>query len=208
MKENPRLQQRMHTILPLRVRSAKLESWAHYIILSLQFSFYLCGLSYLRFLKSLQSSTSVTYSNPASTSFLASSRFLATAELYSSLSKLINCVYSIVFWICLWPRSCFTYRISLVLWYSVVAFQWRSVWNVICSSLGFWSFKANRRLCPQNPVFTHFWVRFFLQQYLERHFLSWGKVFWIGITECADVLQFSKLCLKNGSHSFFDLLTF
>ena len=42
----------------------------------------------------------------------------------------------------LWPNSLFTCRISLVLWYSIVAFQWRSVWNDISKILGLLSLWA------------------------------------------------------------------
>ena len=40
-----------------------------------------------------------------------------------------------------------TWRTSLVLWYSIVAFQWRSVWNVICCSLGLPNLWAKRLRC-------------------------------------------------------------
>jgi len=37
----------------------------------------------------------------------------------------------------LWPSSFITCTMSLVLWYSIVPFQWRNVWNVICRGRGF-----------------------------------------------------------------------
>jgi len=45
------------------------------------------------------------------------------------------------------PSVCMTCRMSLVLWYSIVAFQWRNVWKWICGSLGFWSFLVRVALC-------------------------------------------------------------
>jgi hypothetical protein len=47
----------------------------------------------------------------------------------------------------LWPRTSFTCRISLVLWYSIVAFQWRNVWKVICVNLEFLSLEVIRLRC-------------------------------------------------------------
>jgi len=54
----------------------------------------------------------------------------------------------------LWPRSCFTYRMSFVLWYSMVAFQWRRVWKVMQFMRGFCSllailFRCLRKLLPR-----------------------------------------------------------
>lgn len=52
-------------------------------------------------------------------------------------------MYSMVDFMALWPRSCWTCITSLVLWYSMVPFQWRSEWKVIRFSLGLWSFLAS-----------------------------------------------------------------
>jgi len=51
-------------------------------------------------------------------------------------------MYVIVETMLLCPSMVFTWIMSLVLWYSVVAFQCLNVWKCICLSLGFWSFAA------------------------------------------------------------------
>jgi len=52
------------------------------------------------------------------------------------------CMYVIVFLMLLCPSSRMTWIMSLVLWYSIVPFQWRKVWNVIFLSLGLFSLAA------------------------------------------------------------------
>ena len=51
-------------------------------------------------------------------------------------------MYSIVDSMVLCPSMVFTCIMSLVLWYSVVAFQCLNVWKCICLSLGLFSFTA------------------------------------------------------------------
>ena len=96
----------------------------------------------LSFRNILAPSISQTYSKPSSTSSQVSWTVLATLETYSSFPKSISWVYLSVLLMFLWPRILMTCRMSLVLAYSVVAFQCLKVWKVIWSSLGFWSFRA------------------------------------------------------------------
>ncbi len=45
-------------------------------------------------------------------------------------------MYIIVDMTDLCPSICLTCRMSFVAWYSIVPFQWRSVWKLICKSRG------------------------------------------------------------------------
>jgi hypothetical protein len=71
----------------------------------------------------------------------------------------------------LWPRNCITYKMSLVLAYSIVAFQCRNVWKVIVFSRGLPSFWAMRFLCVRKFCPTLYWRRF-LKMY-SPVFVSW-----------------------------------
>ena len=86
------------------------------------------------------------YSNPTSISVFASSVLAAVLHVHSSddVKYVADSMfmYTIVFLIDLCPSICMTWIMSLVLWYSVVAFQCRNVWKVIFFSLGLFSLVA------------------------------------------------------------------
>jgi len=108
----------------------------------------------LRFRNSFVPSISVMYSNPASIRSAASLTLVATLHVHSSdwLVK-VDCsmlMYVIVDSMLLCPSMVFTWIMSLVLWYSVVAFQCRKVWKCICFSLGLLSLVAVLLHSPSN----------------------------------------------------------
>lgn len=100
----------------------------------------------MRFLNSLKLSMSVMYSNPASIRSVASLMLLAILHVHSSDWFVnVDCsmlMYVIVDSMLLCPSMVFTWIMSLVLWYSVVAFQCLNVWKCICLSLGLFSLVA------------------------------------------------------------------
>ena len=112
----------------------------------------------MRFLNSLYPSISVMYSNPLSTSCLASFTFLAVLQFHSSVcSRNIACsmfMYIMVLLMFLCPKTCFTCIMSLVLWYSIVPFQCRKVWKDIFCILGFCSFWAVALRCVSYDVLS------------------------------------------------------
>ena len=89
---------------------------------------------YLRFRKSISlSGVVVTYSNPASISFVASLVSVVALHVHSSEFARNSAdsmfMYTIVDSMFLCPKMVFTWIMSLVLWYSVVPFQCRKVWK-------------------------------------------------------------------------------
>ena len=109
-------------------------------------------------MNSLVPSISVTYSNPASISAVASVTLLAVLHVHWSFSVRKSAfsmlMYIMVLLMFLCPRRVFTWMMSLVLWYSIVAFQCRNVWNVILSILWFWSFFAVVCRCAEKFVLS------------------------------------------------------
>ena len=101
---------------------------------------------YFRFLNVLSPSISVMYSNPVSIRFIASLVVLAVLHVYSSDSvRNIDAsmlIYFIVLLISLCPKIFFTLIMSLVLWYSIVAFQCLNVCSLIWFILGLESLSA------------------------------------------------------------------
>ena len=96
------------------------------------------GYFHFLFLKNFILSKSQMYSNPTSTSPWISLGVFATLQVNSSsFLYSISFVYNSVFLMFLCPSNRITWSMSLVLWYSVVAFQCRRVWKVICGILGF-----------------------------------------------------------------------
>ena len=86
------------------------------------------------------------YSKPVSISCVASVTLLAVLQVHSSVVvKYKACsmfMYIIVLSMSLCPKMVFTWIMSLVLWYSIVAFQCRKVWKWIFLSLGLLSLRA------------------------------------------------------------------
>jgi len=117
---------------------------------------------YLRFLNSFPPSlySPVTYSNPASMSWHACVVFWATLLVHWSVcSRNSDCsmlMYVMVDVIDLCPSIVFTWMMSLVLWYSIVAFQCLNVWKVILCILGFCSFWAAVFRCVSYAVLSPF----------------------------------------------------
>jgi len=103
---------------------------------------------YFRFLNSFVLSISVMYWKPASISCVASCIVVAVLHVHSSVSlRNVACsmlMYIIVLVMSLCPNICFTWIMSLVLWYSIVAFQCLNVWKDICLILGLFSLFAVR----------------------------------------------------------------
>jgi len=93
-------------------------------------------------LKSKFSGVVHTYSKPLSTSRFASSAVFATFETYSSSWNPMSWVYINVLLMFLCPRICMTWRMSFVLWYSIVPLKCLIVWKWICINLGLCSFLA------------------------------------------------------------------
>ena len=89
--------------------------------------------------------------------------------MQSSPLKPISCVYFRMFMMFLCPSICMTWRMSLVLWYSMVAFQCLKVWKWIWSNLGFWSFRLKLALCFWN---RRLWVLTCLQNILSEFFFN------------------------------------
>lgn len=85
-------------------------------------------------------------SNPASISSASSCSLWAILQVKCSLvcrnMADSRVMYIMVLLMLLCPNICLTCMMSLVLWYSVVAFQCLNVWNVMCISLGLLSFSA------------------------------------------------------------------
>ena len=69
---------------------------------------------------------------------------LSFVSRYSAFSRFM---YIMVDVIDLCPRTAFTCIMSFVLWYSIVPFQWRSVWNEISFRRGLLSFWASALRC-------------------------------------------------------------
>ena len=65
-------------------------------------------------------------------------------------------MYIMVLLMFLCPSMFFTWMMSLVLWYSIVAFQCRKVWKDIFCILGFCSFWAVAFRCVSNDVLSPF----------------------------------------------------
>ena len=82
--------------------------------------------------------------NPASMALVSSFMLWVTIVVHSSVScrnrACSMLMYIIVLLMSLCPKMAFTWMMSLVLWYSIVPFQCRSVWNDIFCILGFPSF--------------------------------------------------------------------
>jgi len=114
------------------------------------------GRCYLRLRNSFVPSISVMYSKPASMSCVASLMFVAVLHVHWSVcSRNSACsmlMYIIVLLMFLCPKKYLTCMMSLVLWYSIVAFQCRKVWKDIFSILGFCSFWLAIFLCCVNIV--------------------------------------------------------
>jgi len=94
--------------------------------------------------------------NPASMSSASSCSLWATLHVKSSFSaRNMACsmfMYIMVLLMFLCPKTCLTCMMSLVLWYSIVPFQCRNVWNDILWIRGFWSFWAVAFRCASNEV--------------------------------------------------------
>ena len=109
---------------------------------------------YLRFRYSLIPSWSVTYSNPASNSCVDSVMLWLTLTVHWSFcsrnSVCSRLMYIIVFSMLLCPSMCCMCMMSLVLWYSIVAFQCLNVWKCILFRRGLFSFLAVRLLNSQS----------------------------------------------------------
>ena len=88
----------------------------------------------------------MTYSKPVSISCVSWVMFVAALQFHSSVwLRNVACsmlMYIMVLSMLLCPSTVLTWITSLVLWYSIVAFQCRKVWKVIFFILGFWSFVA------------------------------------------------------------------
>ena len=84
------------------------------------------------------------YSNPTSSSLVDSCMFFETFIVHSSVDDSHKacsmCMYIIVLFMSRCPRTVLTCIMSLVLWYSIVAFQCLKVWKDILCSLGFTNF--------------------------------------------------------------------
>lgn len=81
---------------------------------------------------------------------------------------------------------------SLVLWYSIVAFQWRKVWNEILTNRGFLVFSA---------IFLLWIVKFVLMQWtqpLNTLSLFYGKVLSMAIS-VSEILTIRELLCFSGS---------
>ena len=86
----------------------------------------------------------VTYSNPFSISCVASLVLAVALHIHSSevVRNSVDsmCMYIIVLFMSRCPKTVLTCIMSLVLWYSIVAFQCLKVWKDIFCSLGFANF--------------------------------------------------------------------
>jgi len=99
---------------------------------------------YLRFLKILYPSKSVTYSKPFSIRLVASWIVLAVLQWYSSFRKASKSwVYRRVVLRSLCPSRVFTCKRSLVFWYSIVALKCLKSYRRICRIVGSWSFSLS-----------------------------------------------------------------
>jgi len=96
----------------------------------------------------------------ASISFVSSSKLWLILVIHSSVSAVYSdcsiVMYMSVFLLFLCPNMYCTCLMSLVLWYSIVAFQCLNVWKLIFVSLGFCSFSLTVLRCSQKYVLRYF----------------------------------------------------
>jgi len=100
------------------------------------------------------------YSNPASMSCWSVLMLVDALLIHLSFSVRYRAcsmlMYIMVFWMFLCPRKFFTWMMSLVSWYSIVAFQCLNVWKDMLCILGFCSFWAVAFRWWSNEVLSPF----------------------------------------------------